>query len=134
MSLCQRRDRQGAFPESVRLLRSETKHSLTVVPLIPASFDCSRGLPNGRATARDALRGLPFGSLGAAAGSSTAIRWPLHHKASRRLKPAAPWLARYSHFIKVPPGVFMLAEGFEGVVQAGFDCAEWDVQNVGDFL
>lgn len=28
----------------------------------------------------------------------------------------------------------MLAEGIEGVVQAGFDCAQWDVQRVGDFL
>lgn len=37
----------------------------------------SRRLPNGQATTRNASRGLPFGSLGDEAGSSTAIRWPM---------------------------------------------------------
>lgn len=41
---------------------------------------------------------------------------------------------RYSHVLEIPSGRFVLAEGLEGVVQAGFDCAEWDVQGVGDFL
>ena len=68
------------FPESARLLLAKTEHSLTVVPLIPASFDCSWRLPNGQAIAGDASRGLPFGRLAATAGSSTAIHTPKEPK------------------------------------------------------
>ena len=41
---------------------------------------------------------------------------------------------RYSHVLELPSGRFVLAEGLEGVVQAGFDCAEWDVQRISDIL
>ncbi len=40
---------------------------------------------------------------------------------------------RYSHVLEIPSGRFVLTEGLEGVVQAGFGCAERDIQRVGDF-
>jgi len=50
MSLFQRRDRKEAFPRPARLMRSQAKHSLTVVPLIPSALVCAgtRGLANRR--------------------------------------------------------------------------------------
>ena len=57
------------------------------------------------------------------------------YKRHRGRPPAAcPCRARCSSLIKVPPRVFILAEVLEGVVQAGFDCAEWDVQRISDIL